>query len=446
MSVIVIDVAIPAKIESLLQFKKEWNAQFFMFHLFHPRFRRKNNQLDNDDSREGPLTRSDMQLSFSHWNNSFIGKMSPWIDVDCSHHSLRTASEKVFFEELEWALHLNLKVTVLPSMNGNVFTNYARCIMKFIENGSSNRNMQLWIPVESLSVSLGDSKEDDGWSRWNKLKSQLPTNFQIKVILKLDQESALYYHSHEKHVKRWIAEPLKAVVLPTTLFVMNNENYPVLLKPLQELIRMFLYYSIGIVVNGKSYHQSKSLLPYTQYIHFLKHQVEQTLTMEESFSRSFWDILQCPLQPLADNLESQTYEIFEQDPVKYVSYEKAIMRGFIYLLQQHSAQIPKTFGTKLNPVVAMIVGAGRGPLVAAAISAAHKMNINVKIYAIEKNPHAIVALRNRLKTENWTNVKIVREDMRTWKPTELGDMLISELLGSFGGISLSIILTFDSLW
>ena len=33
---------------------------------------------------------------------------------------------------------------------------------------------------------------------------------------------------------------------------------------------------------------------------------------------------QIPLQPLADNLESQTYEVFEKDPVKYVNYEQVM--------------------------------------------------------------------------------------------------------------------------
>lgn len=39
------------------------------------------------------------------------------------------------------------------------------------------------------------------------------------------------------------------------------------------------------------------------------------------------DYLQAPLQPLADNLESQTYEAFEKDPVKYSQYEKAIVKA-----------------------------------------------------------------------------------------------------------------------
>lgn len=41
----------------------------------------------------------------------------------------------------------------------------------------------------------------------------------------------------------------------------------------------------------------------------------------------FSDYLQAPLQPLMDNLESQTYEAFEKDPVKYRQYERAIAKA-----------------------------------------------------------------------------------------------------------------------
>lgn len=38
----------------------------------------------------------------------------------------------------------------------------------------------------------------------------------------------------------------------------------------------------------------------------------------------------------------------------------------------------------------MVVGAGRGPLVRALLSAADKAQRKVKVYAVEKNPNAIV--------------------------------------------------------
>ena len=38
----------------------------------------------------------------------------------------------------------------------------------------------------------------------------------------------------------------------------------------------------------------------------------------------------------------------------------------------------------------MVVGAGRGPLVDASLRAAQSTQINIKIFAVEKNPGAVV--------------------------------------------------------
>ena len=38
----------------------------------------------------------------------------------------------------------------------------------------------------------------------------------------------------------------------------------------------------------------------------------------------------------------------------------------------------------------MVVGAGRGPLVTASINAARQADRKIKVYAVEKNPNAIV--------------------------------------------------------
>lgn len=43
-----------------------------------------------------------------------------------------------------------------------------------------------------------------------------------------------------------------------------------------------------------------------------------------AFAQGFEDYLQIPLQPLMDNLDSNTYEVFEKDPVKYREYQRAI--------------------------------------------------------------------------------------------------------------------------
>lgn len=48
-----------------------------------------------------------------------------------------------------------------------------------------------------------------------------------------------------------------------------------------------------------------------------------------SYARGYEDYLQSPLQPLMDNLESQTYEVFEKDPVKYTEYQRAIYTAML---------------------------------------------------------------------------------------------------------------------
>lgn len=55
---------------------------------------------------------------------------------------------------------------------------------------------------------------------------------------------------------------------------------------------------------------------YSQYIRWLAEQLPK-LSDAELFEKPYWDYLQSPLQPLMDNLESQTYETFERDPIKY---------------------------------------------------------------------------------------------------------------------------------
>lgn len=42
------------------------------------------------------------------------------------------------------------------------------------------------------------------------------------------------------------------------------------------------------------------------------------------YVQGYEDFLQIPLQPLMDNLDRYTYEIFEKDPVKYREYQRAI--------------------------------------------------------------------------------------------------------------------------
>ena len=82
-----------------------------------------------------------------------------------------------------------------------------------------------------------------------------------------------------------------------------------------------------------------------------------------------------------DNLETQVYEVFEKDPVKYVRYKEAIAEALLDRVPESEKYTKYT--------VIMVVGAGRGPLVKSALEAAEETKRLVKLYAVEKNPNAI---------------------------------------------------------
>jgi len=86
----------------------------------------------------------------------------------------------------------------------------------------------------------------------------------------------------------------------------------------------------------------------------------------------------------------------------------------------------------------MVLGAGRGPLVAASVKAAQRADVPVQIWAVDKNPNAVHALRHRRRTEQgWQCVTVVAGDMRSWEAPRKADLIVSELLGSFGDNELS---------
>jgi protein arginine N-methyltransferase 5 len=137
-----------------------------------------------------------------------------------------------------------------------------------------------------------------------------------------------------------------------------------------------------------------------------------------------------PLQPLQDNLEAATYETFERDAIKYTSYEAAVHAALLDRVPEAQAAARVT--------VVMVVGAGRGPLVKATLDAAARAARRVRVYAVEKNPNAVITLQHRIADEGWGGcVTLVSADMRHWRAPEAADILVSELLGSFGDNELS---------
>ena len=180
------------------------------------------------------------------------------------------------------------------------------------------------------------------------------------------------------------------------------------------------------------------MVSYLSYIRYLERNQPQKPAIER-FGVGYQDYLQAPLQPLTTNLESITYEVFETDPIKYDWYQHSIELA----LRDWSSQ-GKSTSSSYGSVVVAVVGAGRGPLVTRIINASQTTNVKVKILALEKNHNACVVLQQH-NLDDWNNnVTIINRDMRSWNGPEKSeemngyvDILVSELLGSFGDNELS---------
>lgn len=260
---------------------------------------------------------------------------------------------------------------------------------------------------------------------------------------------------------RWHSEPLRLICFSEKNFVQNAKGYPSFTPSRQELLTQYmrirnapwiLLMDVGpipesdrsetstTVANGwqpfgeaagssssaprpaeasqiwqqdnkKSGNVSENLgpTPHLEYLRYLQRK-QPTKTLLQRFGAGYQDYLQSPLQPLTDNLESITYEVFEKDPVKYDLYYQAIVQA----LSDWREQGKPASGPDGRVVVA-VVGAGRGPLVTKALLASESEDVPIEMWAVEKNPNAFVLLQ-RHNEERWGNsVNLVKSDMRSWK-------------------------------
>eukprot|EP00210_Caulerpa_lentillifera_P008346 g7960.t1 len=223
---------------------------------------------------------------------------------------------------------------------------------------------------------------------------------------------------------------------------MNTKGYPTLPKSHRKLVEDFIQIQAQLIVSGPVLHWPPSppkdeeiscngmngaLLVYQEYLSYVYRSLPP-LTETELIQLTYQDQLQLPLEPLKDNLESKTYEIFERDYPKYDAYSQAIYQALSHW----------PYEEKGSTVVLMVLGAGRGPLVELALEAARDCGRRIRIYAIDKNPYALLNLEVKAQEANWgETVVTVCEDMRNWVAPEQADIIISELLGSFGDNELS---------
>ncbi|KAF2152349.1 arginine N-methyltransferase skb1 [Myriangium duriaei CBS 260.36] len=407
---------------------------------------------------------------------SMIGLVSPWVDVASKNPRVAHLSRQVLSMEVAYAAFCGISNVVLPPLfrgkdvpDHSAVSRYASAVASATTIGPY---LQLLVPfpmddqpiypestfTHSLSASIEDVRGDttnasdplSPWDAWNFVRSTC--NYHAKLAIALNLPRLL---PSEQVQSRWYSEPLRLLHLPTQSFAPNPKGHPVLSKAHQALLTRYmrLQQVPWLLLSGTESLQnsaaaqadptpaeaanvpieqvsSSSHLAYLRYF-----QMNQPpLPPLARFAQGYQDYLQSPLQPLTDNLESITYEVFEKDPIKYEWYEKAVALA----LQDLYAELQR-------PIVLAVVGAGRGPLMTRSLLASASTKVPIVPYAVEKNPNAFVLLQNRNAIDPlWDNrVTLIKSDMRSWsgpvvssQPAKI-DIMVSELLGSFADNELS---------
>eukprot|EP01113_Clastostelium_recurvatum_P032186 TRINITY_DN4095_c0_g1_i1.p1 TRINITY_DN4095_c0_g1~~TRINITY_DN4095_c0_g1_i1.p1 ORF type:complete len:640 (+),score=181.99 TRINITY_DN4095_c0_g1_i1:34-1953(+) len=410
--------AVPDIVQALEDARME-KFDFVCIPLVHPRYER---DFSGTVDRFEAFTRSDMLLNSNTWSSVVVGKLSSWINPDSDCETMRYNSRKAYKQELAWASHLALPAVLLPPPRYcGASPNFSQLINSSLM-GLSNMHLWVRIPTSSMAASVeSDSPKSDPWEWWNALRTSCEHHPSLAVALELTADLP-----DQERLNQWLGEPIRAVIIPTSIFLTNKKGFPTLSKPHQNLLHSFFRFKVQFVLKGAPHHKSKN--SHNDYQQYLAYVFSQRVlpTETEQFEGPFLDYLQAPLQPLMDNLESGTYETFEKDPVKYANYEEATYQALVERYEPSQA------------VTVMVVGAGRGPLVRCVLSAAQRASRVVKVFAVEKNPNAVVTLRALKESLGWGDaVSIIDSDMRVWQAPEQADILVSELLGSFGDNELS---------
>ena len=277
-----------------LEMALQSGARLVVVPLFHPRYRR-----DKRQPRAEPATRSDLLLNSGQWGEQVIGKLSPWMQLDSPHPQIRRRAEETFKQEVAWATHLSISHVLLEApATGAV--NYARYVQWAC---LSSPHLQLMVRCALCAppdAPPAASPAETPWGEWNRLRLLCESCPTLGVALELPAELP----DGDEELARWCGEPLRALIVPTSVFLFNKKGYPALSKRHQMVLLRLLDLRPKVIVSGRQDEHAEGLGAYVNYLQYLFSKGARD-TEVQRLERPYYDYLQAPLQPLQDNLESQ---------------------------------------------------------------------------------------------------------------------------------------------
>lgn len=161
---------------------------------------------------------------------------------------------------------------------------------KFSETNSCDR-LSISIKINLGFQGVFTYTDDELWDKWNFIRKILQSHANLSIALEL-----LGDLPDDEQQSRWFGEPISWVILPTSIFITNNSNYPVLSKALQIFLGKINFHmaeNFAIVIKGNSLHGH--IKHYSSYINHLKG-TELFENKLAKFCSGYEDFLQIPLQ------------------------------------------------------------------------------------------------------------------------------------------------------
>lgn len=282
--------------------------------------------------------------------------------------------------ELSFARHLGLPAVVVPLR----LAEQTAALRRIVAHLSDDRAPPVLIRADWT---------ESAWRRWHRVRRM--GAYDRRLMLCLDASTA------PPALERFVAEPVEC------LFIAGDWDRDV-------VRRLFRNRTERLILTEPDLDRRKEL-------EGLFRQAWRDASEKERFVADREEDLVPPVQPLSDHIPSSTYAHFEEAGPKYDAYFGAIRAA----LEAH------------QPRVVTVAGAGRGPLVQALLQAAGLVGQEPTVYALEKNPNAVITLKDRNRREWKEQVRVVEADMRAWEPPEPSNLVVSELLGGFGDNELS---------
>ena len=206
--------------------------------------------------------------------------------------SIRRTAEKVFKEEALFASHLGLQAVICPAPDLES-PNYYRCLNQVV---LSTIYQQFWVRIPMIYENRRQCtvEEDDyqrlPWISWNNLITAVDMHQRVGIALEIAREEDI---ESVDDFKRWLSEPVKAIIIKLSQFVINNKGFPVLCRKHQEILRLFMKSKLHVILSGCPSTDGNISL-YVEYIRHLQRKFNSShdASFEERFTSDYKDVLQ----------------------------------------------------------------------------------------------------------------------------------------------------------